>query len=188
MRKIGELDLLDIVHRPLVGGLAAQRAGGLEWKGDVLEHRHPRQQLVKLLEHHDPIGAGFDDTLALQSDLALGRRQVAADRLEQGRLAAARRANHDEAIALQHVEADAIGRGDQMSLGLVLHGHAADVEQRASRLGTPRRAAARRHSRFGGLDTRHIRGRFRRKYCGSRHPPHPPTIVYFLAETSVSPT
>ena len=44
-------------------------------------------------------GPGLD-RLALEADLAFDRLEIAADRLQQGRLAAARGPQHDEAVAL----------------------------------------------------------------------------------------
>src|SRR6185437_4237597 len=55
---------------------------------------------------------------------------VAADRLEQRRLAAARRSEQDEAVGTLDVEIDAVRRGDEMVLRLVLQRHAAHGEER----------------------------------------------------------
>ena len=86
--------------------------------------------MIELLKHHHAIGAGLLDDLVVEPDLALGRRHVAADRLQQCRFAAARWSEHDVAIGLVDLEVDPIGRGDEMILGLVLQRHAADFEQR----------------------------------------------------------
>jgi hypothetical protein len=72
---------------PLTIG-AARR---LQREFDVATHGLPGQQLVELLEHHHAVGPGLRDRAAAQTDLPFGRRQVAADGLQQRRLAAARR-------------------------------------------------------------------------------------------------
>src|SRR5581483_62351 len=99
------------------------------------------------------------DDLALEPDLTLGRRQIAADALEQRRLPAAGWPEQHESIALQHLETDAIGGGDQMVLRLVLDGDATHVEQRLGCLG------GRIHS-----------CRFRGERYARRHPSAPPTL------------
>ena len=76
-------------------------------------------------------GPGPRHGLALQPDLAFDRLHVAADRLQQRRLAAAGRPEQDEAIGAIHVEVDAIRRRDEMVARLVLQRHAAHVKQRA---------------------------------------------------------
>ena len=68
VREIGELDHIDIVHRPLFGGLSVQRSRRFEREGDVLQNRLPRQQLIEFLEHHDAVRARLFDQLALQTD------------------------------------------------------------------------------------------------------------------------
>ena len=75
-------------------------------------------------------GPGRVDRLALEPDLALDRLHVAADRLEQRRLAAAGRSEQHEAVGPVDLEVDAIGRGDEMVARLVLQRDAAHGEQR----------------------------------------------------------
>ena len=58
------------------------------------------------------------------------RLQVAGNALQQGRLAAARRSQKDEAVGGVDLEPDPVGRGDQVFLGLVLEGDAVDIEDR----------------------------------------------------------
>src|SRR5487761_2137124 len=118
--------------RRIAGSIAMPRApAGAQREHDVLLDRAPGQELVELLEHHHPVGTRSPDDLALQPDLALDRLHVTPDRLQQGRLAAARRAEQHETVGIVDVEADAVGGGDQVILGLVLQGHAADLEQGA---------------------------------------------------------
>ena len=59
-------------------------------------------------------GPGPSTRVPFEQDLAFDRPQIAADGLEQRRLAAARRTEDDEAIRAQDVEADAIGRRDEV--------------------------------------------------------------------------
>ncbi len=57
-----------------------------------------------LLEHDAAIGAGADDGLAVEQDLAAGRRQEAGNRIEQRGLAAARGAERDDEVAVVHLQ------------------------------------------------------------------------------------
>ena len=125
-----EVDLVDVAHGLRLGRLAAHLARGLQREHHVLLHGLPGQQLVELLEHEHAVGARPAHRRALEAHVALGRRHVAADGLEQRGLAAPRGAEHDVAVGPVDVEADAIGGGDQMLLGLVLQGHAAHLQQR----------------------------------------------------------
>src|SRR6185369_8488594 len=86
----------------------------------IAEHGLPGQQLVEFLEHHHAVGAGLLDLLSIEADLSLDRLHEARNRFEDGRFAAPRGAEHDVALAGKDLEADAIRRGDQMLLGLVL--------------------------------------------------------------------
>ncbi len=125
-----QVDLGDCVSRLLPCRLGAEPAARDERKHHVLGHRLPRQQLVEFLEYHHPVGPRSRHDLAFETDPALDRIQVAADRLQQRRLAAARRAEQDEAVGLEDLEIDAIRRGDEVVLRLVLQRDAIDVEQR----------------------------------------------------------
>src|SRR5262249_32301068 len=90
----------------------------------------PWQQLVEFLEHDHAVGAGAADRQPLEAHAAFGGRHVAADRLEQGRLAATGGTEQHEAVGAIDVGAGAIGGGDAMGLGIVLRGDAADGQQR----------------------------------------------------------
>ena len=134
-----ELHLADVLPRDVVGLLAGRAPPPVDQReGDVLLHRLPGQELIELLEHHDPIGARVRDRVPLEPHLALHRMEVARDPLEQGRLAAPRRAEQDEAIGGVDLEPDPVGRGDQVLLGLVLEGDAVDIEYRGGGRGGTR--------------------------------------------------
>ena len=128
--ELGQVDLLDVLHGLFVSRLALQLARGLQREHHVLPHRLPRQKLVELLEHHHPVRARPCDALPLQVDLPFGRRHVAAHRLQQRRLPAARRPKQNEAVGALNAEIHAVGRGDQVIARLVLQRDAAHVEQR----------------------------------------------------------
>src|SRR5262249_18378780 len=83
-----------------------------------------------------------------EADLALARRQPAADRLEHRRLPAARRAEQHEAVAWQHPEIDPPRGGDQVLRRAVLQGNALDLEERIH--GGPDRRRARPFFRHPG--------------------------------------
>ena len=100
-----------LLARPGATSGRSVRSGNMH----VLLDRLPRQQLVELLEHHHAIGSRARHRLALEPDLAFDRLQVAADRLEQRRLAAAGGPEQDEAVRPEHLEVDAVGRGDEVS-------------------------------------------------------------------------
>ena len=111
-----EVDLGDRVARLFPRGGAGEPAARHQREHHVLGDRLPRQQLVEFLEHHHPVGTGPRHDLALQPDLALDRAHVAADRLQQRGLAAARRPEQDEAVGAEDLEIDAIRRGDEVVL------------------------------------------------------------------------
>jgi len=130
VRKLGEVDLLDVAHRLRACGLAAHLARGFQREDHVLLDRLPRQQLIEFLEYEYPVGARRADRQPLQPHAAFGRRHVAADRLEQGRLAASGRPEKHEPIRTVNVEADAIGGGDEVFLGPVLQRHPLHLKER----------------------------------------------------------
>ena len=130
IRELGEVDLLDVAHRLRLGRVAAHLARGFQREHHVLLDRFPRQQLVELLEHEHPVGARRADGQTLEAHAALGRRHVAADRLEQGRLAASGGPEEHEPVRAVNVEADAIGGGDEVLLGPVLQCHPLHLQER----------------------------------------------------------
>ncbi len=135
-----EPDLVDVVERLLLRFPGSEPRAGAQRKHDVLLDGFPSQQLVEFLEHHHPVRPRPHDLAAVQRDAPLGRPDVAADRLEQGRLAATGRPEHDIAVGTKHREIDAIGGGDEGVGRLVLQGHAVDLQKR--RRGFRVRAAA----------------------------------------------
>src|SRR5690349_2232775 len=141
-----EIDLGDVLERLLLGRLARQASTRLEREHHVLLRRAPRQELVELLEHHHAIGPRPRHGLALESNVALDRLQIAAHRLQQRRLAASRRPEEDEAVGAMDVEVDAIRRGDEVLLRLVLQRDAPHREQRCVWRRVLRIARVRRHA------------------------------------------
>jgi len=69
-----------------------------EAEGDVVEDVEPGEE-GRLLEDHDPIGAGADDPGAVQGDLARAGGDEPRDQVEKGRLATAGRANQGDELA-----------------------------------------------------------------------------------------
>src|SRR6266581_4392143 len=128
--KPGQIHLGDVLERLVLSGLAGEAATRRKGEHDVLRDRLPGQELIELLEDHHPIRPGTGDHPVLQPDFAFHWRHVAADRLEQRRLAASRRSEHNEAICGENLKVDPVRSGDQMVLGLVLKRDAPDVENR----------------------------------------------------------
>ena len=90
----------------------------LEAEGDVVRHRHVREQRVGL-EHHvgRPLpGRHRRHVLAVDQDPAGGRRLEAGEHPQQRGLAAARRAQQGEELALVDVEADIVDGVDVAEL------------------------------------------------------------------------
>src|ERR1043166_770681 len=125
-----EVDLVEQRARVLDSFLARHAAIDQQREHDIAEHGLPRQELVEFLEHHHAVGARLLDRLARQANLSLHRMHEPRDGFQQRRLAAARRPEHHEALALIDFEADAPRRGDEVILGLVLQRHIVDREQR----------------------------------------------------------
>ena len=73
--------------------------------GDVLEHRLPREQ-AEMLEHHGNAGDRFGNPFLADPDLAGIVRQQAVDAAQQGRLAAAGRADNGHDLARPDLEID----------------------------------------------------------------------------------
>ena len=91
----------------------------LEAVGDVVEHRHVREQRVGL-EHGVDVALvrrDADGRAAVDLDLALRRLVEAGDHAQRGRLAAAGRAEQGEELARAHVEIDRVDR-DQLPKSL----------------------------------------------------------------------
>ncbi len=101
----GEMDLGQGIGDP---GFDLVRRDSLELEavGDVLRHRHVRENGIGLEHHvHGPlVWRQIHHVDTVQQQLALGRRLEAGDRAEQGRLAAARRAEQGEELARHDVQ------------------------------------------------------------------------------------
>jgi hypothetical protein len=90
-------------------------AGHFQAKGNVALDRHPGEQGV-LLEHHAAIGPRFGDALVPYQDLARGGMRKPGNRIQQGRLAAARRAEQADELAAVDVQVDVLERNDLASM------------------------------------------------------------------------
>ena len=111
--------------------LAAQR--GERRDGQVLAHREAGEQLVDLVALGEPeladvghVHAG--DVAALEHDRAGGRRHLAGQHLEEGRLAGAVRADDAAQLAVIDREID-VAVGDEAAVAL---GQAARLQDRAA--------------------------------------------------------
>ena len=84
--------------------------GVLQAEGQVAAHRHLRIERVGLEHHADAAVLGLlpGDVLAVDEDLAVGDVEQAGDAVEQRRLAAARRAEQHEELALVDVEVEVV--------------------------------------------------------------------------------
>jgi len=107
-----EADELDLVSRAVDHLSLAHGALGLDAEDDVAEDRAPREQ-AGLLEHHGAIGARLRDLAPVEREGSGGDRDEAVDRVEERRLAAARRADDREELAGPHREVDALDRGEE---------------------------------------------------------------------------
>ena len=94
--------------------------GDLGDEGDVLARRQARDQIVELEDEADVLApvlgqqplAGADEIVVAEPCLAAGRRVQAAEDVEQCRLAAARRAEQDDELALTDIEVHGSQRDD----------------------------------------------------------------------------
>ncbi len=86
------------------------RAHGLEPEGEVLADRHVRIERVRLEDHREAALGGVDlvDQLAVDEDLAVAHLLEPGDHPQQGRLAAAGRADEDHELAVLDLEVDAV--------------------------------------------------------------------------------
>src|SRR3546814_13959609 len=67
------------------------------------------------------------------ADFTIGRRQQAGNHLQQGRLAATRRTNDDEKLAVVDLEVERLQRGDLTVLGTIGFRDAVDLDDRPGR-------------------------------------------------------
>ena len=75
----------------------------------IAEHGAPRQQ-GRILEHDGAVRTGPRHHLAVDQDAAAGRRDQAIDHGEESGLAATRRANNGDELAIHHLQIDAVER------------------------------------------------------------------------------
>jgi hypothetical protein len=107
--ELGEADHLQRVHR-LAPPLVLRDAVHLEAELDVLEHGAVREE-CEVLEHRrrrPPVRREVDERLAVEHDVALGRELVPADHAQRRRLAAPRRAEQDDVLAVVDVQVDVL--------------------------------------------------------------------------------
>ena len=104
-------------------------AGDLEREGDVVGDGAPREGRL-LLEHHADRGVRAGHGLARDRDAALVAVEQPADDVEQGRLAAAGRADHGEELARRDIERDVVDRGEHAFGRLEMLDDVVDHEQR----------------------------------------------------------
>ena len=124
--KPGQVHFGDVFEGFFLGLAPYQFSPRHQRKHDILLDGLPGQQLVELLEHHHSVRSGLADGAAFEQDFALDGRQIAADGLEQARLAAAGRPEQHETVRTVDVETHPVGRGDKMLPGLVLQAQVAD--------------------------------------------------------------
>ena len=83
-------------------------------EGDVFEHRHVREQR-QILEHHaEPAlaGLGMGDDAVADDDVAAGRLDETGNHVERRRLAATRRPDQDQELAVADLQIDALDGGE----------------------------------------------------------------------------
>ncbi|MNV49870.1 hypothetical protein D3C71_1418420 [compost metagenome] len=119
----------------------ARHAVLLEAEGDVLLHRHVREQRIGLEHHVDRalVRGQRVDALAVQIDGSLGGGLEAAQAAQQRRFAAARATEQRKDLAFAHVQGDVVERDETVELlAQRADGQVArfqDREDRAFRLG-----------------------------------------------------
>ncbi len=102
-------DQLQVVHRHLAPLGVLQPGLELQSEQQVVHHVEPREQRV-FLEHHHPVSAGPAHRHAIGEDPARVGPLQPGDDVQQRRLAAARRANQADELALVHLQRHAIER------------------------------------------------------------------------------
>ncbi|MNV61485.1 hypothetical protein D3C71_1539940 [compost metagenome] len=111
--QLAQLHQFQHLAHPRADRIAGQ-AVLLQPEGDVLLHRHVREQRVGLEHHVDRplVRRQVVDALPVQLDAALGGGLEPAQAAQQRGLAAARAAQQREDLALAHVQADIV-EGDE---------------------------------------------------------------------------
>jgi hypothetical protein len=132
--KAAQPDELDQRARPLPALGLGEPTLQVEAVGHVLDDRAPRKQAV-VLEHHGAVRAGPFDRTAVEQDCAGRDRKETVDRVEEGRLAAARRPHDGDELALEHRKIDVAQDSQRSPCPLVqeVERDAAHVQLRSGR-------------------------------------------------------
>ena len=109
----GQADHVERLRRPLPPLLLPDTVH-LQAELDVREHRSVREESEVLEDgrRRPLVGRQVDQRLAVEHDVALGRQLVTADHPQRGGLAAARRAEQDDVLAVVDVQVDVV-HGDR---------------------------------------------------------------------------
>ena len=114
LRRAAVLELAHLHHVERAGdpalALGLAHPAHLEREGEVLAHRHVREQGVALEHHADAALVWRDvvDVLAVQTDLAVGRGLEAGEHHQAGRLARPGRPEHRQELALADVQIEVL--------------------------------------------------------------------------------
>jgi hypothetical protein len=111
--KAGEADQLDQGRRAVASLGLGKPALQVEAVRHVLEHRAPGKQAV-VLEHHGAVRPRAVHRVAVEEDRTGSHRHEAVDRIEEGRLAAARRPDDGHELALEHRKVDVVQDRQQL--------------------------------------------------------------------------
>ena len=101
---------IEKVARPRIARVA-RYASGFQRKGHILDSGAPGKGRF-FLEHHADFRLAAAHLFAVEQDLAIVIGEQAADHVHQRGLAAARRADDRDELALLNVERDIVDRGD----------------------------------------------------------------------------
>ena len=112
LREVGQADELEVALDRFAP-LRHADAPGPRADLHVSVDGHPRHQ-GRVLHHDGPVRPGAVDALPLEQDLALAGLKEARDQMEQGRLAAARRADQANEVALVDRQVDVSERVDDL--------------------------------------------------------------------------
>ena len=143
----GKADQLDEMPGPVMA-LGFGDAGDLQRERNIVEHGAPRKRRFLLKDHAD---CRMRPRYALARDThrALARLGQAADDVEQGRFAAARRPDHRHELAGRDREGDVIDGGEDSVGGFEPLDDVIDDENGLARLRESRDSAFRRHGHRG---------------------------------------
>ena len=103
--KTGEADQFDQGQRPLPALGLGEPALQVETVHHVFAHGAPGKQAV-VLKHHGPVGPRSAHRPSVDQDLAGCHPDEAIDRVEESRLAAARRSDDGDELAVEYLEVE----------------------------------------------------------------------------------